>query len=502
MQRPDQDVHQFLWQCGNVVRVMRFVRVPFGNTSSPFLLNVTIKHHLNFYSNSVTIQELKENLYVDDWLSGANTVEEASKMLSEAQSVLSDAGMVLSKWHTNSDFLIDEHNQYFEPETSVAKLLGMYWNSAEDVFLFKGIDLDNKKEFIYTKRNVLSLIARLFDPVGLINPFVMYAKILLQEIWRLGLGWDEILPHDLQLKLQHCINSIEVIKNFEIKRCYFSGLSLNSVEGLEVHAFSDASEKGYDTCIYFRMPKSDNEFYVSFVMSRGKVAPTKRITLPRLELLGALLSARLINFVKSALHLNDDVKLFCWTDSQVALLWIKGDPVRWKMFAANRVIEIQTLTSPANWFHCPGKGNPADLISRGVTGDQLISSDIWLKGPGWLSNSSLNLCNGIEKETNELFFPSEEDKGEEVAMTTTERVASVFDFSKWSHFTKVLNIIAWVLRFVNNSKHGSIKFSGPLTYDELSKAKIKIFMCVQREFYEKEINAIVSWQFLSLRILL
>ena len=268
VQRPDQDVHRFLWQCGNVVRVMRFVRVPFGNTSSPFLLNATIKHHLNFYSNSVTIQELKENLYVDDWLSGANTVEEASKMLSEAQSVLSDAGMILSKWHTNSEFLINEHNQYFEPETSVTKLLGMYWNSAEDVFLFKGIDLDNKKEFIYTKRNVLSLIARLFDPIGLINPFVMYAKILLQEIWRLGLGWDEILPYDLQLKLQRWINSIEVINNFEINRCYFSGLSLNSVEGLEVHAFSDASEKGYGTCIYFRMPKSDNEFCVSFVMSR------------------------------------------------------------------------------------------------------------------------------------------------------------------------------------------------------------------------------------------
>lgn len=203
-------------------------------------------------------------------------------MLSEAQSVLLDAGMVLSKWHTNSDFLVNEYNQYFESETGVTKLLGMYWNSAEDVFLFKGLDMDNK-EFIYTKRNVLSLIASLFDPIGLINPFVMYEKILFQEIWRLGLGWDEILPHDLQLKFQHWINSIEVIKKFEINRCYFPGLSLNSVEGMEVHAFSDASEKGYGTCIYFRIPKSNNEFCVSFVMSRGKVAPIKRITLPMLE---------------------------------------------------------------------------------------------------------------------------------------------------------------------------------------------------------------------------
>ena len=124
-----------------------------------------------------------------------------------------------------------------------------------------------------------------------------------------------------------------------------------------------------------------------------------------------------------------------------------------------------------------------EIAGSKVSGCKMSSSKLpghQVKGPEWLSNSSLNLCNGIEKETNELVFPSEEDKGEGVVMTTTERVASVFDFSKWSHFTKVLNIIAWVLRFVNNSKHGSIKFSGPLTYDELSKVKIKIFTCVQR----------------------
>ncbi|XP_076037863.1 uncharacterized protein LOC143023227 [Oratosquilla oratoria] len=91
VQRSDQDVHRFLWQCGQSLRVMRFVRVPFGNTSSPFLLNATIRHHLNSYPVSVTVQELQENLYVDDWLSGADTVEEANTMFLEAQSILSDA---------------------------------------------------------------------------------------------------------------------------------------------------------------------------------------------------------------------------------------------------------------------------------------------------------------------------------------------------------------------------------------------------------------------------
>ena len=144
VQRLDQDVHRFLWQCGNMVRVMRFVRAPFGNTSSPFLLNATLKHHLNSHPISVTVQELQENLYVDDWLSGADTVEEASKMFNEAQSILLDAVMTLSKWHSNNEFLINQHYQYFESEVEqVIRLLGMFWNSSEDVFSFKGLNLKN-----------------------------------------------------------------------------------------------------------------------------------------------------------------------------------------------------------------------------------------------------------------------------------------------------------------------------------------------------------------------
>ena len=233
-----------------------------------------------------------------------------------------DAGKTLSKWHTNNDLLSNQLHQYVEPKVDeVTKLLGMYWNSSEDVFSFRGINLGDQFDLNFTKRNVLSLIARLFDPLGLISPLIMYAKILFQDIWRLGLGWNETLPHDLQLKFQCWIDSIETIKIFEINRCYFPGLSLNSFEGegLEVHAFSDASEKGYGSVVYLRVPKSQDEFHVSFVMSRTKVAPIKWVTLPRLELLGALLSARLMHFVKFALHLPDSVRLACWTDSKVAL---------------------------------------------------------------------------------------------------------------------------------------------------------------------------------------
>ncbi len=114
---------------------------------------------------------------------------------------------------------------------------------------------------------------------------------------------------------------------------------------LKLHAFGDASEKGYGSVVYCRVPKSDSTYQVSLVISKGKVVPLKRITLPRLELLGSLLSARLVTFVLKALQLNiDDVSVTCWTDSNIALGWIKGDSCKWKPLVANRIKETQQLT--------------------------------------------------------------------------------------------------------------------------------------------------------------
>lgn len=156
--------------------------------------------------------------------------------------------------------------------------------------------------------------------------------------------------------------------------------------------------------------------------------------MPRLELLKAVLSARLINFVKSALRLSDDVKMICWTDSKVAVSWIKDNPPKWKMFVANSVIEIQTLESPGNWFHCSGVSNPADLLTRGVTGDLLITNDWWLKAPTWVSTSSVNLCTRINDECKTIYadFPTEEFERKEMVSTIAEQTFPAFEFSKWS----------------------------------------------------------------------
>ncbi|XP_066941407.1 uncharacterized protein [Macrobrachium rosenbergii] len=265
-------------------------------------------------------------------------------------------------------------------------------------------------------------------------------------------------------------------------------LSWRDLPAIELHAFGDASERGYGACVYVRVPEEGN-FKVTLIAARGKVAPIKKVSLPRLELLGALLCARLVVFVKSALRLVQEVSVRCWTDSTVALAWIKGEPNRWKTFVANRVVEIQGLTPPSCWQHCPGKDNPADLISRGVYAEQLTQSDVWLVGPSWLRTSSLLL-----KENAREGFPREEQCETDTVCVAVESDQPLFEFSRWSSFPKALNIVGWVLRFVGNCKASSLKAGGPLTYGELMKAKVKLLYCAQREAFAKEINALALSQ--------
>lgn len=301
---------------------------------------------------------------------------------------------------------------------------------------------------------------------------------------------DEVLPDELLFKFQRWFNNISQFKSWKVPRCYSPGIVWRFMKGAELHAFGDASERGYGACVYLRFPQSDGKFSVSFVMSRGRVAPVKSVTLPRLELIGAVLCARLVTYVKSALRL--EVPVYCWTDSTVTLHWIKGEPLKWKVFVRNRVSEIQELTSPSNWYHCPGKDNPADLISRGALAEHLMSNEQWLNGPAWLSFPLSHLLQAQPT-------PEEEIYEEEVAacLTVNRVYSSVFEFDRWGEFSKAIRVVAWVMRFINNCKLEGNKDTDVLTYVELSKAKVKLFQCVQREAYDKEYQALSQGKAIS-----
>ena len=165
--------------------------MPFGNKCSPFLLNATIRYHLSQFSPSCVIEQLFENMYVVDWLSGCDDDVEACSMLREAKAIMSRAGISLAKWGSDSTQVADLQQREFSDKSIMDgsfKGLGMLWSACEDVFSFDGaVVLD---DLWVTKRVVLSLISRLYDPLGLLSPFLMVAKCIFQELWRLGLAWD------------------------------------------------------------------------------------------------------------------------------------------------------------------------------------------------------------------------------------------------------------------------------------------------------------------------
>lgn len=278
-------------------------------------------------------------------------------MFTEAQGIMASAGMHLSKWKTNSDLVANKifkesSGKYLESES--VKVLGLGWQASSDSFDFTGFEVPS--DLYVTKRVVLSIIARMFDPLGFLTPFIMKAKIIFQQLWQSGVGWDELAPQELREDFLHWVEGLKSICHLRIERRYFGSYAWSSLQGLEVHAFGDASEKGYGTVVYLRIPVG-NKYRMSFVMARSRVAPIKKVTLPRLELLGALLTARTVGFVIKALSLSVTYK--CWTDSMVVLSWIKGDPSKYKTFVGNRVREIHQIVDPSCWNHCPGKGNPA-----------------------------------------------------------------------------------------------------------------------------------------------
>jgi hypothetical protein len=147
-----------------------------------------------------------------------------------------------------------------------------------------------------------------------------------------------------------------------------------------LHVFADSSESGYGAVIYIVTKNGiEEKKHSMLVISKAKLAPVKKITLPRLELLACLVASRLLKVVKKALNLPE-IHYKCYTDSQIALHWIKGDANRYKPFVANRVQEIQDLIDPSSWSHVAGKENPADLLTRGLSAVSLKGSSVWIKG--------------------------------------------------------------------------------------------------------------------------
>ena len=199
------------------------------------------------------------------------------------------------------------------------------------------------------------------------------AKQIIQDLWRMKRAWDETLEGELLQRWLRWKDSLSLLTNVKGLRCYFSRPDHEEVT-LQLHHLSDASAVGYGTATYLRIAYPDGTFECAFVMGKSRNAPIKTVSIPRLELQGALLAAGVDLAVRKELNFEVERVVF-WTDSMITLNYIHNENRRFQTYVANRVGEIRDLTCPGQWRHCPGKLNPADDVSRGLEMNEVLKNE-------------------------------------------------------------------------------------------------------------------------------
>ena len=522
----DRDALRFLWfddvnKSEPDIVSFRFTRIPFGVTSSPYLLNATVQHHLNRHSTEFpdVVQEISRSIYVDDVAFGADNDDLVYELYLNSKSILKSGGFNLRKFLSNSKELqkrIDDTESQSQnislPHSKkdgvctqtheITKVLGVKWDPDDDSLL---IDLgDIAKEALNTvptKRNVIRIASRLYDPLGFAAPVIVRMKVLFQEMCQEKLNWDESLPPNLQQKWQAQVTSLQDSPVICVPRFYFA----NCTQPLScsLQGFCDASKVAYAAVIYLLINMACG-CTTRFVTCKTRVSPVSQPTIPQLELLAALLLSKLMATTTQALssHLTVDEPRY-YTDSEVVLYWIKGLQKEWKQFVQNRVTQIRDLTCVQQWYHCPGCDNPADIPSRGADPKQLTESKLWLQGPDWL-------CDGIHRSENDS--NSEMPQGCETeqkrkkgihALLSTESqpnhctgIEDLIACENFSSRTKLLRVTAYVLRAASLFKSkGASDCQGMPTAHDLDTAEKLWIMHLQNGLVQQKNFSDLKGQF-------
>lgn len=199
--------------------------------------------------------------------------------------------------------------------------------------------------------------------------------------------------------------------------------------------------------IYVRVPDDYGKISTRLICSKTKIAPIKRLSIPRLELTAALLLARLLTKTLQALDLAE-AAVTCWTDSSVTLTWITTHPARWNDFVHNRVSAVHDLLPNATWRYVPGKENPADCATRGLTPENIAHHDLWWKGPSWLSDAESSWPSLRSEPAPAQDVNVEERPGN--VLVAVVRLGVYWELlDKYSTLTKLMRVTALCRRFIS-----------------------------------------------------
>ena len=466
----------------------------FGAISSPttclFALRQTAEDHQSEFPKAGAL--ITSSFYVDNYLDSVESEEEAIQRAGSLKSLLHRGGFNLTKWMSSSRVVLSsiESEHLSVPNLNldlddlpIERTLGMLWSSESDIF-FK-IATNNTN---YTKRDLASEIASIFDPLGLIAPIVVPAKVLLQETWKQSIAWNDQLPQNIQLSWSRWTEDAKNVSRLRIPRCLRQANATPC--DFQLHTLTDASEYAFGAVTYLRTMYQDSTVSVSWIMAKSRVAPVHQLSIPRLELQAAVLGFELTEIVRKELSLNFTSTTY-WSDSQTVLQWIYSKSRRFKAFVAHRVGQILDGSHPQQWRHVPGVLNPADDCSRGCSGEELNEDHRWFCGPPFLKDSENSWPAQRPVQPPEADDPEVATKKIILYIETTENQMNKL-IDKISSLSKLERITVHVLRFIEKSKgkRGKKSIQPHCLVSELRQARYTCVRCVQQQIFQKEYGAL------------
>ncbi|XP_067628473.1 uncharacterized protein [Eurosta solidaginis] len=497
IRKEDRCSQRFLWRDGNTSKqpeVFEMVVMTFGAACSPcaaqYVKSLNALEHQD--KSPRAVKSILERHYVDDFVDSFNDAKEAIDVAKKVRDIHKIAGFELRRFTSNSQEVLEALNgtEFAIPILSkegiaVEKILGMVWQPSTDCFTFrlrfhKIDDAINTGERKPTKRELLSIVMSIFDPLGFLNNLTITAKLLMREIWRRKIKWDEQLADDLNDAWRSWQQRLPSTTCLQIPRYYFRCEKPNDIQ---LHIFVDSSEQAFAAVAYWRIENSAGEISVSFVCSKSRCAPLKPLTVPRLELQAAVLGTRLMQTIREEheVVISDCV---LWSDSTTVLKWIRSEHRRYKPFVAHRVAEIIAATTLCSWRWIPTGHNVADEATR-ARRTCTESESCWLSGPQFLRMRKEYWPTGPEIQETDASGDEELRPIHALAV-----VSNIFvDYNRFTSFCRLIRTIGWVTRFVGRCRNGKQpdEVYG-LTSWELEAAKTVIYRQVQAEAFAAELR--------------
>ncbi|KAK7104060.1 uncharacterized protein [Littorina saxatilis] len=488
------DFLRFLWwKDGNLTDSPAVYRMKvhlFGAASSPGCANYGLKHLAKENQDKFTEGShfIERDFYVDDGLSSQPTEEKAINLIKEAVAICSTGGLRLHKFASNSHKVMEsipmsERNGNMQTmdlnfhDLPLERTLGMQWSIDNDTLHFSFMPSERP----CTRRGILAIVASLYDPLGLIAPYVLTGKQILQEVCHKGTKWDDPVPIELQSAWNTWKEDMDQLKLVSIPRCYYPA-NFGSITNVQLHHFSDASTTGYGMCTYLRLVNAEGQTHCSLVAAKARVAPKKIVSIPRLELAAAVVAAEVGHAIKQELSYTISEEFF-WTDSRVVLGYINNEARRFHVFVANRVQKIRNLSDPSQWHYVPSEDNPADHASRGLRAAELMHSK-WFSGPKFLWETKLSLPSA----TSSALKPEDPEVRTALTTQTTSCAVDLDDrLSRFSSWNVAARVMTRILR-LNKSRDKSS--TAELSVEEIHNAKLSIIRGVQSQFLAAEISCL------------